>query len=283
MTGVRTRRLAEGLGWILDALVVVGFYAVYTVIRNELGSARVDYDVALANAQHVIDVERMLGIFHEPAIQRWFLDHRSLLVVLNAYYHVAHYVAPIAVLVFLRARHRDRFRPLEAVLFATMALALVGFAVFPLAPPRLVAGYGFVDTIHEPQDRWDEPVQRPEGSFKGYASNQFAAMPSVHFAWPVWAACAAIPRVRRRAVRILLLLHVVLTLLAVVATANHWFLDVAAGAALVAVLLATLMVVSRVAQWCGRERAWGRRGAHDPYVDHPHREGSARADPPVAG
>ena len=238
--------LTKGLGWIVDALVVVGFYAAYTVVRNQLGSARVDYSVALDNAERVIRAERTLGIFREPAIQGWFLDHRMLLVALNAYYHVAHYIAPIAVLVFLRARHRPRFRGLQLVLFATMAIALVGFAVFPLAPPRLVAGHGFVDTIHERQETWDTPVREPSGSFKGYASNQFAAMPSVHFAWPVWAACAAIPLVRRREIKALLLAHVLLTLVAVVATANHWFLDAAAGAALVGVLMLPVWWVRRL-------------------------------------
>ena len=127
-----------------------------------------------------------------------------------------------------------------------MSIALIGFAVFPLAPPRLVAGHGFVDTIHEPQETWDTPVQEPSGSFKGYASNQFAAMPSVHFAWPVWAACAAIPLVRRREIKALLLAHVLLTLVAVVATANHWFLDAAAGAALVGVLMLLVWWVRRL-------------------------------------
>ena len=243
MISVRASRLTNWLGWIVDALVVVGFYAAYTVVRNQLGSARVDYAVALDNAQRVIDAERTLGIFREPAVQGWFLDHRALLVAVNAYYHVAHYIAPIAVLVFLRARHRNRFRSAQTVLFATMALALVGFAIFPLAPPRLVAGHGFVDTIHEPQETWDTPVREPSGSFKGYASNQFAAMPSVHFGWPVWAACAAIPLVRRRTIKVLLLVHIFLTLVAVVATANHWFLDAAAGAALVAVLLLLVSLV----------------------------------------
>jgi PAP2 superfamily len=235
--------LTDGLGWIADALVVVGFYAAYTVVRNQLGSARVDYSVALQNAERVIDLERAVGIFREPAVQGWFLDHRAFLVACNAYYHVAHYIAPIAVLVFLRARHRDRLRKAEAVLFASMILALVGFAIFPLAPPRLVAGHGFVDTIHEPQSTWGTPAQKPAGSFKGYASNQFAAMPSVHFAWPVWAACMAVPLVRSRAIKALLLLHVLLTLIAVVATANHWFLDATAGAA---VVLALVPLVWRV-------------------------------------
>lgn len=251
---MRRRAVVNLLGWIIDALVIVAFYAVYTVIRNELGSARVAYSVALDNAHRVIDAERTLGIFHEPAIQSWFLGHRPLLEVLNAYYHVAHYVAPIAVLVFLRARHRERYRPAQAVLFGAMALALIGFAVFPLAPPRLVAGYGFVDTIHAPRSTWDQPVQEPSGSFSGYASNQFAAMPSVHFAWPVWAACVAIPVVRRRETKAVLLLHVFLTLLAVVATASHWFLDAIAGAALVGAVLALAILLRRVSPQMHRTR-----------------------------
>ena len=243
------------LGWIADGLVVVGFYAIYTVVRNELGSARVAYSVARDNAHRVIDAERALGIFREPAIQGWFLDHRSLLVAVNAYYHVAHYVAPIAVLVYLRARHRERYRRAQAVLFGAMAVALVGFAVFPLAPPRLVPGYGFVDTIHEPQRAWDHPVREPSGSFAGYASNQFAAMPSVHFAWPVWAACVAWPVLERRRTKALLLLHVFLTLLAVVATANHWFLDAIAGAMVVAAVLTLSIFVRRVSPGIHRSPA----------------------------
>jgi hypothetical protein len=231
------RRLKTPFGLLAEGLLVVAFYTVYTVIRNELGSERVAYAVALDHARSVIDVERALGIFREPAIQAWFLDHRPFLVAANAYYHAAHYVAPIAVLMFLWARHRERFRRAQVALFGAMALALVGFAVFPLAPPRLVAGHGFVDTIHEPQQEWDTPVREPRGSFEGYASNQFAAMPSVHFVWPVWAAAVAIPLVRRRWIKALLLAHVFLTLVAVVATANHWFLDAAAGAVLVTLLL----------------------------------------------
>jgi hypothetical protein len=231
------RVLVGARGWIAEGLLVVAFYALYTLARNELGSARVAYRIALENAQRVIDVERAVGIFHEPSIQHWFLEHRALLTVVNAYYHGAHYVAPVAVLVLLRAHHRDRFRGAEIALFVAMTVALVGFAVFPVAPPRLVAGHGFVDTIHEPRRAWDHPAQEPTGSFKGYASNQFAAMPSVHFIWPVWAACVGVPLLRRRSLRLLLLLHVFLTLVAVVATANHWFLDAIAGAAVVALVL----------------------------------------------
>jgi hypothetical protein len=249
------------LGWLVDGAAVVAFYALYTVIRNELGSKRVAYDTALDNAHRVIDVERALHIFREPSVQGWFLDHQWLLVGINGYYHVAHYIVPIAVLVFLRARHRGRLRRAEAVVAATMCLALIGFAVFPLAPPRLVPGYGFVDTIHEPRSTWDTPVEPPNGTFYGFASNQFAAMPSVHFAWPVWAAWAAIPFVRRRWLRVALLLHVLLTLLAVVATANHWFLDLAAGAGLVALfaLLSSIFLRSDRVGWVirpgGRSRA----------------------------
>jgi hypothetical protein len=253
-----------GRGWIVEALVVVAFYAGYTVVRNELGSARVAYRVARDNAQRLIDAERALGIFHEPAIQRWFLEHRALLEACNVYYHAAHYVVPIAVLVFLRVRHRYRYRRAQVALFAAMALALVGFAVFPAAPPRLVAGHGFVDTVHAPRSTWDHPVREPTGSFKGYASNQFAAMPSVHFAWPVWAACVAIPLLERRTPKVLLLLHVLLTLLAVTATASHWLLDALAGAVVVGVVL---LVATRA----GRAP----RPVHRPRADHTVPLGSA--------
>jgi membrane-associated phospholipid phosphatase len=205
------------------------------VVRNELGSARVAYRVARDNAQRLIDAERALGIFHEPAIQRWFLEHRALLEACNVYYHAAHYVVPIAVLVFLRVRHRDRYRRAQVALFAAMALALVGFAVFPAAPPRLVAGHGFVDTVHAPRSTWDHPVREPTGSFKGYASNQFAAMPSVHCAWALWCACALVPRVRHRWAKVLAVLYPVCTVTAIVLTGNHYFLDAVGGFAVLGI------------------------------------------------
>jgi hypothetical protein len=107
----------------------------------------------------------------------------------------------------------------------TTALALVGFATFPLMPPRLIPEWGFVDTLRDYGGLWsfdDGAMQR--------VSNQYAAMPSLHFAWSAWCAMVLWPTLRARWLRGLALAYPVATLFAIVVTGNHFWLDAAGGA-----------------------------------------------------
>jgi hypothetical protein len=117
-----------------------------------------------------------------------------------------------------------------------LGLALLGFALFPTMPPWLMpSSYGFVDTAHLLAHN-HQPMQLALGSRVGPTaatlfefSNPFAAMPSLHVTWAVWAAIAAWPAVRRGSTRALLALYVPAMLLSVTVTANHWVLDSVVG------------------------------------------------------
>ncbi len=199
--GKRLARADLGLRWWKELLFVAGFYGVYTFIRDEFGSASVGSVHALHNATRVIHLEQWLGIFHEQAVQHWFLQWPSVIRFFNLYYGSLHFLVPIGVLLVLFRRWPEDYRFWRNTLAATTALALIGFSLFPLMPPRLLcdcvygAGpgvhYGFVDTLARFGGSWSFD----SGAMKD-VSNQYAAMPSLHVAWSLWCAAVLVPRLR---------------------------------------------------------------------------------------
>jgi PAP2 superfamily len=224
-----------GLRWWKELAFVAGFYLLYTVIRDTFGSASVGTTHALHNAERVIDVERDLGIFREQAVQQFFLRWPWFIRVLDVYYGSLHFIVPIVVLVVLFRSWPEDYRRWRNTLAATTALALIGFSLFPLMPPRLLcdcaygagAGvhYGFVDTLARFGGSWSFD----SGAMKD-VSNQYAAMPSLHMAWSLWCACVLVPRLRHGWAKALAAAYPMMTLVAIVVTANHYFLDAVGGA-----------------------------------------------------
>ena len=227
--------------WPVEAAIIVGYYLVYTFVRNRFGSASVGNEHAFHNALHIIDIEKALHVFNEATVQSWFLGSHWFVRSLNIFYGSLHFIVTAAVLVWLGVRHAaDYRRGRDAILFTT-TIALVGFALFPLMPPRLLCDcpYGagallsghdlptFVDTLTRDGGLWSFSNSTVQS-----LSNQYAAMPSLHVAWAVWCALVLVPRVRHRSTRVLAFLYPVLTTLAVVVTGNHWWLDAVAGLAL---------------------------------------------------
>lgn len=120
----------------------------------------------------------------------------------------------------------------RTALALTTAGALVGFWLFPTAPPRLLVGGGFHDplTTYSGWGWWGTDASVPQGA--AALANQFAAMPSLHVAWSVGCAATLLTQVRHPLVRVAALLYPVLTAVVVLSTANHFVLDVVAGAVL---------------------------------------------------
>src|SRR5438874_10427812 len=104
-------------------------------------------------------------------------------------------------------------------------LALVGFALVPLMPPRLLTDHGFVDTLKQVGGLWSF-----DSGAMSKVSNQYAAMPSLHFGWSSWCACVLWPALRRPWAKVVVAAYPLLTLFAIVVTANHFFLDAVGGA-----------------------------------------------------
>jgi hypothetical protein len=153
---------------------------------------------------------------------------------MNIYYGTIHFVIPPLVLFWLWRSHPEHYRRLRNALAAVTVSSIIFFITVPLAPPRFVPAQVHA-TFHDTTPFGGlGPLDR--GNFKD--DNPYAAMPSLHMAWSTWCACAVIgvvgTRSRRRWLRWLALLYPLTTLLVVIGTANHWFLDAVGGWVLLA-------------------------------------------------
>jgi hypothetical protein len=218
------RVLSDGsvLYWWAEITFIVAYYFVYSTIRNANEGSP---GVARAHAYQLMRWQDALGINHEQAIHRWALDVKPLIIASNYFYGSLHFVVTTAVMVYLYRKFSDDYPLFRNTLAIATGIALIGFAFWPLMPPRLLPhSFGFVDTLDKYPTFW---------SFKRGAinkiSNQYAAMPSVHCAWALWCTCALVPRVKHVWAKVLAILYPVGTVTAIVLTANHYFLDAVGG------------------------------------------------------
>ncbi|WP_055633184.1 phosphatase PAP2 family protein [Streptomyces griseoruber] len=210
--------------WFEILLIAVSYWT-YSLIRNAVPEQRSE---ALRNADWIWRVEHHLGLAFEHSVNHTVNSVTWLIVGMNYYYATLHFIITLTVLVWLYRSHPGRYAATRLVLFATTAVALVGYYFYPLAPPRLMTGGHFVDTVM---------VHRTWGSMASgdlkHMSNQYAAMPSLHFGWSLWCGLVIAIVAPRWWMKALGLLHPFFTVSAIVATGNHWVLDAAGGAAVV--------------------------------------------------
>lgn len=213
------------LRWWREVLLIAVFYLLYSGVRDIHGSNSDAERQATTNAHRIVSLERHLHVFHESALQHHFLGYRGFLQVWDAYYGTAHFLLVVIVLVVLFFRFPARYRVWRNTLAITTGLALVGFAVFPLLPPRLLGPpYQFVDTLKTIGGLWNFSNEDVSD-----VSNLYAAMPSLHTAWSMWCALAVMPVVRPRWLRPVVLIYPLATVFCIVITANHYFLDALGG------------------------------------------------------
>ncbi|GGV74421.1 inositol phosphorylceramide synthase [Streptomyces gelaticus] len=191
-------------------------------------------DEAYRNAGHVWDFERSVHLPGEGAVQSLLLHNETLIRLANTYYATVHFPATLLFLVWLYWRRPRHYVWSRRILAALTGAALALHLLFPLAPPRLLAAAGLVDTaqVYGPSVYGETPATDS-------MANQFAAMPSLHFGWAVMVAVGLIAATRTRWRR-LWLLHPLITLLVIVGTANHYWLDSIVVSALLAVAFAAL-------------------------------------------
>jgi hypothetical protein len=227
------RTVARWLAWAppfgRDLAVVLGVIGLYFVARGQ-APARIDESVQLT--LWLVEIERALGLFVEPQVQAASIQWHWSREVANFTYAYLHFPVLAAVGIWLWFRDRASFRFLRNVMFVSMVIGLVFYYALPAAPPRLMALHGhemgFTDTVFAAETS----VSYAQPSL---ILNEYAAIPSFHFGWIALAAAAIWTQTRRAEARVAAVLLTALMTWAIVASANHLFIDMALGGAVIVV------------------------------------------------
>ena len=217
----------------LGALALL--YGLYEVVR---GVPSENVQTAMRHTAEIVDLEQTVGIYVERGVQEAFEALPVLPTVLGIAYVVLHFAGTTTALVWIHRRHPDHFPIVRTTLVAATALALVGYVLYPAAPPRL-AGLGFSDTVTT------HAGLNLSSDLLGALYNPFAAVPSLHFGYALIVGVALATLASHRAVRVLGALYPAVMLLVIVATGNHFVFDAALGG--VVVLLGWLVARMLVA------------------------------------
>lgn len=199
-------------------LVLMGsVYLAYSGIRN---LAPDQAEAAQRNARAVLDFEKVLHIDIEKGLNH-FVSNTPLIAYPAIYYYATlHLIMTAVTLVWLYRRRPTFYAPARAVLLVMTMAALIGYWLYPLAPPRLMTGGGYIDTAVK-FELWGYTPSKAVVSL----SNQYAAMPSMHFGWALWIGVVLIMVARTRVMRVVGVLYPLTTLTVIVVTGNHFLLD----------------------------------------------------------
>ncbi|GLH98845.1 phosphatase PAP2 family protein [Phytohabitans aurantiacus] len=225
---------------VRELLLVAVLFLAYRLGRQALAG---DLPTAYANAAGIWHLERAWGLPNEAALQQTILGHGWLVRAANLYYAGVHFPATAAFLLWTYLRRPHLYRWARTTLAALTAAAFTVQVLIPLAPPRLLAAAGMVDTA---------AVVGPNvyTASTDAITNQYAAMPSLHVGWAAVVAIVLIHATGGRW-RWLWLLHPLATLAVVVATANHYWLDAAVALTLLGAILLLLSRHRDSPQWIG--------------------------------
>jgi hypothetical protein len=220
----------------------------------------------------VVHFEQAHGLFVEPALQLW-LRHAHSLFGLLSYASVVHFtdfiyavgqtLVPLLIAIWIFLRHRSRFALVRNITLLSTLLALAGYELYPLAPPRLTTGLTYQHHAFHFQDTVQHVIGDGKLNSIPIAYNAYSAMPSLHMAWALILAVSVIFLTHALLIRMFAGAYPLVMLFTVVVSANHYLLDVF-GAALV-VALATVIVLAleparallhgvRLAIWQGLSR-----------------------------
>lgn len=204
-----------------ELLVVFLLLEVYDFVKS---LEEVRLTAALHHGQDVLAFEQTLHIDVEHATNIWLSHHDTTSTLLVWWYQYSHISGTMAVLASCYLWFPQLYRSARNALLWTNAVGMLVFVLMPVMPPRLLPGENYIDSV----------ATAGFGSSHGgpVEPAQFAAMPSLHLSWALWVAIVAFLMLRGKRHRALVFVYPVLTAVAVVATANHYVLDVVAGVAL---------------------------------------------------
>jgi hypothetical protein len=221
-------------GFLREAALVTGAILAYFTIRNVTAGAPAE---AFANGDRIVDFERWLGIDWEDGVQGAIAGRDGVVTFANWIYIWGHWPVILSTAVALHAWRRDSYYLLRNTLFISGGIGFLFFAFLPVAPPRLLE-MGLVDTVSDQSHAYR--ALQPPG-----LTNQYASFPSLHVGWNLAVGIVLFLTTTHLAVRTFAVLSPLAMTFAVVATANHFFVDVAGGAAVVLVGLAGAHIIEK--------------------------------------
>jgi hypothetical protein len=229
----------------VEVAAAVALYAVYELIRGMGGE---NWTAARLHTDEIVNFERSLGLYWERGIQHASFDVPGLPAVLGFLYLALHLVGTTAFLIWVYRNRRQSFARVRTTIVAATGLALVGYVLYPAAPPRL-ADLGFADAVSS------HTKLNLSSDLLGALYNPIAAVPSLHFGYALVVGVGLAVLAQRRWVRIIGALYPPAMLYIIVATGNHFWLDAALGGA---VVVAAWLIAAAVTPGAGsaRLRPW---------------------------
>jgi hypothetical protein len=231
----RLLRFRRPIWWQEIAIIALGYW-LYSLGRNAIPE---QVSIALRHGLSIQHLQDDIGLNFELSLNHWVADNVWIAQILDYYYATLHFVVTIGVMLWLFIKRPHIYRGARTVLFTLTLIALAGFALFPVAPPRLLPGYSYVDTVIQ-NHTWGSLADPEIASH----SNQYAAMPSLHIAWALWCGLAIFMCARSVWARTLGLLYPFFTLVVIVGTANHYIIDAVGGAIVVVIAFAVQALLS---------------------------------------
>jgi membrane-associated phospholipid phosphatase len=241
-------------GWldiVRQLAMFLGAYLLYELVRGLVG---VTGYKPFGDATRIIDFERRLHVFAEPQIQAWVQNHTHWLMDVADWTYVnAHFFLTAGALAYIYLRRSDSFDFVRNMFLFAMAIALVGYALYPTAPPRLLPEWGFTDSI-----RAFTGVEVEKGPASALL-NSYAAVPSMHVCFALMIGMPMSRLVGHPAVKALWLLYPLFIAFVVIATGNHYFTDVFLGG--LTAMLAAFLAKRQLAFLRARQSGWAAAGA----------------------
>jgi hypothetical protein len=221
---VQARLLPHGpLDVVRQVVLFMAAYQLYRITRglaNDPGSAT----AAFSNARHLIGVEQALNIFVEPSLQafasgqNWLLDGAAWMYI-NAQTSIT-----LGALAWLYLFRNESFYFVRNMFLVAFGVALIGYALFPTAPPRFFPEWGFFDAVSDFTGVPQDSVTINE------LFNPYAAVPSMHVGFALMISIPLARLVRWRPLKLFWALYPLLVVFVIVVTANHFIADAVLGA-----------------------------------------------------
>jgi membrane-associated phospholipid phosphatase len=230
------RILPHGYGDLARQVSIwFGFVVAYQVAR---GIADRDPGEAIKNGLAVIDVQERFGGLWELSLQGALLSSDFLMTLTSWTYWLSQFVVLSLALLFVYVRRNDSFLRFRNTILAANVIGLAGYVAFPTAPPRMFQEFGFVDVL----GRFSS--LNHGSALVELASNPYAAMPSLHAADSLIVGVTMAVLVRHRLFKLLWLAWPAWVAFCVMATGNHFWLDIVAGGAVAALAYAVVSATS---------------------------------------